>query len=42
VFWSLGSIWDLPKEVDEAWRMQLDSIVGSEKLVKTRLLEVHW
>ena len=41
VFWSLRSFRDLPKEAGETWRMQLGSIAGSRKLVKTRLQEVH-
>ena len=42
VFWSLGSIWDLPKEAGKAWRMAQGGIVGFEKLVKTRLREIPW
>ena len=35
VFWSLASFEDLPKEVGEAWRMQLGGIARSKKLEKT-------
>ena len=38
----LRKFWDLPKEVGEAWQMQSGDITGSEKLVKTKLREVHW
>ena len=35
MFWSLGSIWDLPKEANKAWWMQSGGIAGSGSIVKT-------
>ena len=39
VFWSLGSFGDLPKEVDEAWWMQLGILRDSGRLEKTGFQE---
>ena len=42
VFWSLGSFRNLPKEANEAQRMQSGVFARSGKLVKTILREVRW